>query len=87
MKEGKSYGVDVYSFNVNTGLTIVRQNRYIRVRGLLVLQVGGFTLRREASTCYFLILIFFLVLYFNFKKVSGYWVKKCSSKWGGVNPT
>ena len=26
MKEGKSYGVDVYSFNVNTGLTIVRQN-------------------------------------------------------------
>ena len=49
-KEDTSYGVDVYSLKVNTGLTNSLPNRYIRVRGLLVLQVGGFTLRREAST-------------------------------------
>ena len=39
MKEDKSYGVDVYSFNVNTGLTITGNPR----PRITWLRVGGFS--------------------------------------------
>ena len=45
-----SLRVDVYSSIVNTGMTIVRQNIYIRVRGFFGVRLADLLLRREAST-------------------------------------